>query len=148
MLVDYHNHNYLCKHAEGTLEEYVRHAIKIGLNEIGLSDHTPMPDNWDHKVRMKEEQFWSEYKPTVLALQEKYRDRICSLYWFDESNKIWIDMKDTTDTAVKLLKKSDKIEATLTHFSIYGVFPSAPLPSSSLDNIVVFLRQKIKQPIL
>lgn len=76
MLADYHTHNYLCKHADGTLEEYVQHAIKIGLNEIGLSDHTPMPDNWDLAVRMTEDQFWNEYKPTVLGLQEKYKDQI------------------------------------------------------------------------
>lgn len=76
MLADYHTHNYLCKHADGTLEEYVLHAISIGLDEIGLSDHTPMPDQWDLSVRMTEEQFWSEYSPTVQALREKYKNRI------------------------------------------------------------------------
>lgn len=76
MLVDYHTHNYLCKHADGTLEEYVQHAIAIGLDEIGLSDHTPLIDDWDNKVRMSLEQFWNEYKPTVLALKEKYKDQI------------------------------------------------------------------------
>jgi len=76
MLIDYHTHNYLCKHATGTLEEYVQHAIKIGLDEIGLSDHTPMPGNWDLAVRMTEDQYWSEYQPTVLTLQEKYKEQI------------------------------------------------------------------------
>lgn len=76
MLADNHTHNYLCKHADGTLEEYVLHAISIGLDEIGLSDHTPMPDQWDLSVRMTEEQFWSEYAPTVLALKEKYKGKI------------------------------------------------------------------------
>ncbi|MFA5832490.1 MAG: histidinol-phosphatase HisJ [Bacteroidota bacterium] len=76
MLIDYHTHNYLCKHATGTLEEYVQHAINIGLDEIGLSDHTPMPGNWDLAVRMVEEQFWNEYAPTVLELQKKYKDQI------------------------------------------------------------------------
>ncbi len=76
MLIDYHTHNYLCKHADGTLEEYVQHAIKIGLNEIGLADHTPMPDNWDLPVRMTEIQFWNDYAPVVFALQEKYKDQI------------------------------------------------------------------------
>ncbi|MFA6468079.1 MAG: histidinol-phosphatase HisJ [Bacteroidota bacterium] len=76
MLVDYHTHNYLCKHADGTLEDYVQHAIKIGLKEIGLSDHTPMPDAWDIEVRMTEDQFWSEYSPTVRSLQEKYKGQI------------------------------------------------------------------------
>ncbi len=76
MLVDYHNHNYLCKHADGRLEEYVLRAIEIGLTEIGLSDHTPMPDDWDNKVRMSEAQFWNEYAPAVKHLQEKYRGKI------------------------------------------------------------------------
>jgi histidinol-phosphatase (PHP family) len=76
MLVDYHTHNELCKHAEGNLEAYVQYAISIGLDEIGLSDHTPMPNNWDIEVRMYEEQFWTEYKPTVLNLREKYSDQI------------------------------------------------------------------------
>lgn len=76
MLVDYHTHNALCKHAEGTLEEYVQYAVKIGLKEIGLSDHTPMPHDWDIEVRMYEEQFWNNYKPTVLELKEKYKDQI------------------------------------------------------------------------
>lgn len=76
MLVDYHTHNQLCKHADGTLEDYVRHAISIGLKEIGLADHTPMPNDWDIEVRMFEEQFWNEYKPTVLDLRDKYRNQI------------------------------------------------------------------------
>ncbi|MBW7887522.1 MAG: histidinol-phosphatase HisJ [Bacteroidetes bacterium] len=76
MLVDYHTHNYLCKHADGTIEDYIQHAVAIGLHEIGISDHSPMPDHWDGEVRMNEEQFWNEYKPAVFALQEKYKDNI------------------------------------------------------------------------
>ncbi|MDD8019158.1 MAG: histidinol-phosphatase HisJ [Bacteroidota bacterium] len=76
MLIDYHTHNELCKHADGTLEEYVQQAIKLGLNEIGLADHSPMPNDWDIEVRMYEAQFWADYKPTVLKLREKYKDAI------------------------------------------------------------------------
>ncbi len=38
---DYHTHNQLCHHAVGTLEDYVRHAIKLNLTSIGFSDHFP-----------------------------------------------------------------------------------------------------------
>lgn len=76
MIGDFHTHNLLCKHADGVLEEYVQQAIRIGLDEIGLSDHTPMPDNWDHEVRMTEAQFRSDYVPEVKRLQEKYRGQI------------------------------------------------------------------------
>ncbi|MCK9410172.1 MAG: histidinol-phosphatase HisJ [Bacteriovoracaceae bacterium] len=76
MLVDNHTHNYLCKHADGMIENYIQHAISIGLDEIGISDHTPMPDNWDREFRMTEEQFWKEYSPTVFVLREKYKNKI------------------------------------------------------------------------
>ena len=44
MPADYHTHTPLCKHAEGTPEEYVDAAIAAGLTELGISDHAPMPD--------------------------------------------------------------------------------------------------------
>ncbi|HBC88850.1 MAG TPA: histidinol phosphate phosphatase, partial [Lentisphaeria bacterium] len=39
MFVDYHVHTYLCKHASGRPEEYVKAAIRSGISEIGFSDH-------------------------------------------------------------------------------------------------------------
>ena len=39
---DYHMHTPLCGHACGAPEKYVQQAIKIGLKEIGFSDHAPM----------------------------------------------------------------------------------------------------------
>ena len=38
---DWHTHNSLCKHAVGTIEDYVKRAIELGLNVIGVSDHFP-----------------------------------------------------------------------------------------------------------
>jgi len=36
---DWHTHNSLCKHAIGTIEDYVKKAIELNLNVIGISDH-------------------------------------------------------------------------------------------------------------
>lgn len=47
MLTDYHTHTPLCLHAEGNPVDYARHAREIGLAEIGLSDHNPMPEHYD-----------------------------------------------------------------------------------------------------
>jgi histidinol-phosphatase (PHP family) len=45
---DYHMHTPLCLHATGEPEEYVRHALKLGLPEMGFSDHSPVrQDNFD-----------------------------------------------------------------------------------------------------
>ena len=38
---DLHTHNQLCGHAIGTIEDYVKQAIKYGLHYIGISDHSP-----------------------------------------------------------------------------------------------------------
>lgn len=45
---DYHLHTYLCRHAVGTPTEYAAQAARLGLTEIGFSDHSPMrQDNFD-----------------------------------------------------------------------------------------------------
>lgn len=41
VLEDWHTHNELCRHAEGTIEDYIKKAIEINLDLIGISDHFP-----------------------------------------------------------------------------------------------------------
>lgn len=47
---DYHMHTPLCRHATGEPTELAAHALKVGLTEIGFSDHNPMErddfDDW------------------------------------------------------------------------------------------------------
>ncbi len=47
---DYHMHTPLCRHATGKATELAAQALKMGLKEIGFSDHSPMPhddfDDW------------------------------------------------------------------------------------------------------
>lgn len=40
-LEDWHTHSERCHHATGTIEDYVKRAIELGLNTIGISDHFP-----------------------------------------------------------------------------------------------------------
>ena len=67
---DYHMHTPLCRHAEGEPTDLAAQALKVGLREIGFSDHNPMPrddfDNW----RMRAEQL-DEY---VAKVQQARRD--------------------------------------------------------------------------
>jgi histidinol-phosphatase (PHP family) len=76
MIVDYHTHTELCKHAQGAAEEYVKKAIDLGLDEIGCSDHAPLPGNYDERHRMSLEQYYSQYAPTISELMLKYRNQI------------------------------------------------------------------------
>jgi histidinol-phosphatase (PHP family) len=47
---DYHMHTPLCHHAVGEPVELAKHALSVGLSEIGFSEHSPMPrddfDDW------------------------------------------------------------------------------------------------------
>jgi histidinol-phosphatase (PHP family) len=47
---DYHMHTPLCRHATGEPTDYAAQAVRIGLREIGFSDHSPTPrddfDDW------------------------------------------------------------------------------------------------------
>ena len=71
MLLDYHIHTYLCKHADGTPEEYVESAIRNGITEIGFSDHCPWPPGFDPKYRMTADQF-PLYRKIVLDLKAEF----------------------------------------------------------------------------
>lgn len=79
---NYHTHTARCGHAIGTDEEYVLNAIKIGIKELGFSDHIPFPDISQPGVRMEYDQL-DEYINSIYALKEKYKDKINILCGFE-----------------------------------------------------------------
>jgi histidinol-phosphatase (PHP family) len=78
--VDLHNHTILCNHAEGSVEEYVKKAIELGVDEYGFACHAPM--NYDPKYRMKLEER-SIYEKWVNEAKEKYKDQIKVLLGYE-----------------------------------------------------------------
>jgi histidinol-phosphatase (PHP family) len=59
VIADYHTHTPLCKHAVGEPEDYARRALERGLVEIGFSDHSPMPSDYDPEWRMARSEYGS-----------------------------------------------------------------------------------------
>lgn len=45
---DYHTHTPLCLHAQGSPEDFVQQALRLGLADYGISDHMPMPQDETH----------------------------------------------------------------------------------------------------
>jgi len=64
MILDYHMHTPLCRHAVGAPEEYARRAVERGIEEIGFSDHSPMPATYDPEYRMRIDEY-AEYVEMV-----------------------------------------------------------------------------------
>lgn len=64
-------HTPLCRHATGEPTAYAAHAVKLGLKEIGFSDHSPMRaddfDNW----RMRFDQL-AEYVEKVQQARREF----------------------------------------------------------------------------
>ena len=101
MLVDYHVHTFLCKHATGIPDEYVDTAIRSGISEMGFSDHCPWPSGFDPKYRMIPCEFQS-YRKIVSDLKEKYKASIKVKYGLEVD---WVPGK--MDEVFQNLDKED-----------------------------------------
>ena len=71
----YHSHTKRCNHAIGEDEEYVKHAIKVGIKYMGFSDHVFLPNVSQQHVRGKYD-LLDEYITSVSKLKEKYKNQI------------------------------------------------------------------------
>lgn len=76
MIVDYHTHTALCKHGSGTVQDFVVRAIQLGLDEIGCSEHIPMPERFDEVHRMTLDEYYAVYAPAVSEAAERFKGSI------------------------------------------------------------------------
>ncbi|PLY10558.1 MAG: histidinol phosphate phosphatase [Arcobacter sp.] len=73
MRVDLHNHTTLCNHATGTMEEYVKKAIEVGIDEFGFSEHAPMDFDKKYRLDISQKDY---YENEVKRLKEEYKNQI------------------------------------------------------------------------
>jgi histidinol-phosphatase (PHP family) len=60
VLEDWHTHNELCRHAEGKIQDYIKKAIEMNLDLIGISDHFPY-EYLEHSSLLIKEVPYQEY---------------------------------------------------------------------------------------
>ena len=82
---NYHTHTVLCGHAVGRVEDYIKKAIELNMEEIGMSDHNPVPEylmserdrkyNWCDQF-MSINEFESNYLKELDDCINKYQDKI------------------------------------------------------------------------
>lgn len=72
---NYHTHIYLCKHATGDSEDYIKKAIALNYEDIGISDHGPLSIIYVSR-RMSKEEYYQIYLPNLIDLKNKYQNKI------------------------------------------------------------------------
>ncbi len=74
---NFHTHTFRCNHATGTEREYIEAAIKIGIKDLGFSDHIPFifPDGRENSYRVPMVEA-IDYVNTINELKVEYKDRI------------------------------------------------------------------------
>ena len=73
--VDYHMHTPLCGHATGEPSEYAEQALKVGLEEIGFSDHAPLVTREDARYTMSYLDL-PGYLRSIEELKQEYAGRL------------------------------------------------------------------------
>ncbi len=71
MLTNYHTHHDRCKHAKGSVEDYVKEAVKHHYTELGMSCHVPY-ENFPQMGRRMEYVDLEAYLNDIEAAQRKY----------------------------------------------------------------------------
>lgn len=74
-ILDYHMHTPLCGHATGQPSEYAAYAIKVGLKEIGFSDHAPLVTHRDPGVSMDFDEL-PLYHKMIEDVREEFKDQL------------------------------------------------------------------------
>ena len=72
---DSHMHTTLCKHAQGSIEEYILEAVSLGLQGVTFTCHSPAPNGYSQHIRMAESEL-DMYYQLVLDAQHKFKGRI------------------------------------------------------------------------
>ncbi len=72
---DYHMHTPRCHHASGSVSAYAEAALAAGLEEIGISDHSPMPDTFMDDWRMDAPEL-ADYLREVEEVRDRFAGRL------------------------------------------------------------------------
>ena len=79
---NYHTHIFLCKHAIGDVEDYVKKAINLRYHTIAITDHGPLPKFLQKKLnsrRMSIEQYKEIYLDSLARAKEIHKEEILVL---------------------------------------------------------------------
>ena len=101
---NFHTHNYLCGHAEGTVADYAQEAVKCGYKILGVSDH--FASHSDYKpVYVTWDTLETEYLPQFDEANKLYGDKLTLLKgvevaYYEGAFKYYAKLRDKLDYVV------------------------------------------------
>lgn len=112
---NYHTHVKLCNHAEGMPIDYVKKALELNYEEIGISDHGPLLKEWT--FRMNRAEFYNIYLPEIELAQKLYGDKIkiykgLELEYLEEYNDYYKSLLKDLDYVIlgqHIIKNNNKL---------------------------------------
>lgn len=75
---NFHTHYNICRHAEGTVDDYIKRAIKLGYKTLAITEHIPFPTEMTKVIvskRMYIEQL-NDYINEINLKKQEYKDKI------------------------------------------------------------------------
>lgn len=75
---NYHTHYSICRHAEGSVDEYINRAIKLGYKTLAITEHIPFPKEMTEVIiskRMYIDQL-DDYINEINSKKEEYKNKI------------------------------------------------------------------------
>lgn len=79
MILDYHTHHDRCGHAQGSLRDMIEAALAAGVDQLGLSDHSPLfflPDDHPSPGMTMARSEFPAYVEEMRRLREEYAGRL------------------------------------------------------------------------
>lgn len=125
LTANYHTHYSICKHAEGSIEEYILKAIEKGYKEFTFTEHIPLPKEMRSVITSK--RMWIEeldtYINEVNYYKEKYKDQIKILLGFECEYLDFLEplIKELYEIADFLILGQHYIKVENSYKSIYDV---------------------------
>jgi len=149
-LWDYHTHNSRCNHAQGSILDYVKSAIKKNLIELGISDHAPgdilpiLPQFENCKHYSMSINDFPEYIREIYFLSSKFKSKIkirCSTEISFSSSEV---LKTQEKALEPYLNKFDYIIGAIhiIHWEGVGAW-SFNIPHQSKSNLERYGANKI-----
>lgn len=135
---NYHTHNFLCGHADGTVCDYVKQAVLNGLEEIGISDHC-VPFNGGCGQYMTEKTMDFDYLPQFETAKQIFGEKIRIL------KAVEIEYFEGNDDFYKrLLKKLDYLVMGQHEYMLGGKRKNSFADGTDEENVLAYIDNVIK----